>query len=223
MKNCQRSRKMGMEQLKSEISGEIMIEAVLVFIPTLFVIVFLIALGFIYYQQWNVQYVADAVAEQVALSYGYDEDGGANGELTKDQIVHRRIYRYSFGKDKTQSNAIDVGQEYGAHLFELTNLAKPRNEETIDVKIEEDSLGRRHAQIHVKGSYHMYFAEGLHVFGFGENYTYEATSLAECYDMSALGSTVMFTKNGVDILLNGSKIKTMVNDWFKAVKNAATQ
>ena len=73
------------------------------------------------------------------------------------------------------------------------------------------------------GSYHMYFAEGLRVMGFGENYTYEATSLAECYDMSALGSAVMLMKNKTDIILDGSKIKGMVNDWFKAVKNIMTE
>lgn len=223
MKKCWENKKMGIEQLQEENSGEIMIEALLVFIPTLFVIVFLIALGFIYYQKWNVQYVADAVAEQVALSYGYDEDGVTNGELTKEQITNRRIYRYSFDKGKTEKRAVDAGQKYGAHLLELTNLAKPRNKETIEVSIEEDSLGRRHAQVKVKGSYHMYFAEGLRVMGFGENYTYEATSLAECYDMSALGSAVMLRKNMADIILDGSKIKKMVNDWFKAVKNIMTE
>ena len=70
MKNCWKN--IGIRRLRKERSGEIMIEALLVFIPTMFVVVFLIALGFVYYQQWNVQYVADAVAEQVALSYGYD-------------------------------------------------------------------------------------------------------------------------------------------------------
>lgn len=222
MKKYWKKKMGGREQLREENSGEIMIEALLVFIPTLFVIVFLISLGFVYYQQWNVQYVADAVAEQVALSYGYDNEGVTDGALTRDQIIDRRIYRYSFGKDKTQSHAVDVGQKYGDHLFRLTNLAKPQNKETIDVTIKEDSLGRRHAQVHVEGSYYMYFGEGLRVMGFSDNYKYEATSLAECYDMSALGSAVMFTKNGVDILLNGSKIKTMVNDWFKAVKNVLT-
>lgn len=217
MKNCWKN--IGIRRLRKERSGEIMIEALLVFIPTMFVAVFLIALGFVYYQQWNVQYVADAVAEQVALSYGYDEDGVVNGELTAEQIINRRIYRYSFDKGKTESRAKDVGQDYGKRLFRLTNLAKPRETETVDVVIEEDSLGRRHAQVKVKGSYHMYFSEGLRVMGFSENYTYEATSLAECYDMSALGSAVMFTRNGADIITNGSKIKTMVNDWFKAIKN----
>ena len=41
--------------------------------------------------------------------------------------------------------------------------------------------------------------------------------------MSALGSAVMLMKNKTDIILDGSKIKGMVNDWFKAVKNIMTE
>lgn len=222
MKKCWENRELKGKWLAGDNCGEIMIEALLVFIPTLFVIVFLLALGFIYYQQWNVQYVADAVAEQVALSYGYDDKNVAYGALTEEQITNRRIYRYSFGKSETQSNAVDVAEIYGARLFGVTNLAKPHQKETIEVAIEDDSLGRRHAQVHVKGSYRIFFGEGLRVFGFSEDYTYEATSLAECYDISALGGTVMFAKNGLNILTDGSAIRSMIDDWFKAVKNIAT-
>ena len=45
--------------------GEIMIESMLVLLPTMFVMVFLIALGFLMYQQWNVQFVADSIASRL--------------------------------------------------------------------------------------------------------------------------------------------------------------
>jgi hypothetical protein len=200
--------------------GEIMIESILVFIPTLFVIVFLVALGLIYYQQSNVQFVADAVAESVAMSYGYDSLDGTSMVLEKDDITGRRVCRYSLGKSETIEYAKKLGEDYGSRMFRLTNLAKAKeNSETVTVTIESDSLGRRHAEVSVEGTYQMFFSEGLRVFGFGEQYHYEATSVAECIDPSALGSTILFTKNGVNIIAGDSKILSSVSKWLKTLKD----
>jgi hypothetical protein len=200
--------------------GEIMIESVLVYIPTLFVIVFLVALGLIYYQQWNVQFVADAVAENVAMSYGYDSLDGTSMVLEEADITGRRTYRYSLGKNKTVKLAKQLGENYGSRLFRLTNLAKAKeNSEIVTVDIVPDSLGRRHVEVSVEGTYQMLFSEGLRVFGFGEQYHYEAVSVADCIDPSALGSTILFTKRGVNIIANDSKILKSINKWMKTIKD----
>jgi hypothetical protein len=204
--------------LKQNTGGEIMIESLLVFIPTLFVLVFLIALGLVFYQQWNVQYVADAVAENVALSYGYDNLDGTSFVLTKDDVTKRRVCRYSLGNSKTIENAKELGENLGSRLFRLTNLAKPEDSEEITVTVESDSLGRRHVEIEVEAAYKMYFSEGLRVFKFGEQYHYQATSVAECIDPSALGSTIMFAKNGPNIIVGDSKALSSLGKWIGALK-----
>ena len=75
--------------LKKGENGEVMIESLLVLIPTLFVIVFLMSLGFLLYQQWNIQYTADDIASKVADAYSYKDAKITTTEVDLEDITER--------------------------------------------------------------------------------------------------------------------------------------
>lgn len=200
-------------------TGEVMIESVLVMIPTLFVLVFLMSLGFLLYQQWNVQYVADDIANKVSITYTYLEVETVPGTLSKGNLADRDSYRYyGSNKEKYAVEADERGQRYGEHLLRLTSFAPRTEDEKIKVETEEDSFARRHVFVTVKGTYKIPFGEGLEIFGIDSTRTFYATSSAECVDLSDYLSTVAYGKNLESLLgIDSSKILGALDSWLKVV------
>lgn len=200
-------------------TGEVMIESVLVMIPTLFVLVFLMSLGFLLYQQWNVQYVADDIANKVSITYTYLEVETLSGTLSKNDIVNRDSYRYfDSNHSKYKTEAGKRGDSYGYDLLRLTSFAPRTEKEDITVDTEEDSFARRHVFVTVKGTYKIPFGEGLEIFGIDSTRTFYATSNAECVDLSDYLSTVTYGKNLESLLgLKSSQILGAIESWLKVV------
>ncbi len=180
--------------------GAVIIEGVLVMIPTLFVLVFLLSLGFLLYQQWNVQYVADDVAAKISAVYQYSDVDINTGPVSLEQIMGEELYRYG---DKAETNLEDLAKtranDYAKKLLKKTSLAKVKGSEQCLVRCEEDALGRRHIEVTVTGTYRIPFSEGLEVFGMSGERTYSASSVAECVDLIHYMSTAQFVKNAADL------------------------
>ena len=83
-------------------NGEIMIEAILVMIPTLFVMIFLLSLGFLLYQQWNILYSADEVASKVAVGYEYADEEIQTGKISLEKAQQTILYKYLFSNDEME-------------------------------------------------------------------------------------------------------------------------
>lgn len=213
MRKLQKRRKWKEEQ------GEVMIESLLVMIPTLFVMVFLIGLGFLLYQQWNIQYAADEIASKVAGGYTYTDRELSSGTITWDHMKNRALYRYLFLGEEYEAAAERQGKKYGKNLLHHTDFAKPTGAETVTVKTVHDSLARRHVEVTVEGTYKIPFGEGLELFGLSGSRNYKATSVAECVDLLEYNGTIMYTKNFFNLVTDGSsKIVGMLDSWLKVFK-----
>lgn len=190
-------------------NGEIMIESMLVLLPTMFVMVFLIALGFLLYQQWNVQFVADSVASRLSDVYSYYSYSDADiktGKVTLDQIEDRAMYRYLFFKGKTAAAAEEKGRDYGEMLLDLTNCTTVSNE-AIYVDTVDDGMGRRHIVVEVSGDYKIPFGAGLEIFGMSSTKHIEASSAAECVDITEYFATVTWAKSIGKIIVDNDETK----------------
>ena len=203
-----------------------MIESMLVLIPTLFILIFLISLGFFVYQKWNIQFTADTVASNISLTYGYENANLATGEVTKEQYIGKPLYRYLiFENNRTQKWAKENAVVYGKKVLRLTSLAKPLEEENVEiVDVVDDGIARRHLVVSVTGKYRIPFSSGLEILGISGVRTYSATSIAECVDISDYMGTVNYTKTFLDLLV-GSKSKVIeaidsVLKLFQNIKNS---
>lgn len=205
---------------KSE-KGEIMIESMLTLIPTLFVLIFLIGLGFLLYQHWNIQYTADDIANKVATSFSYYTSELSTNEITKTDIKERELYRYLFQIDKYNTEAKNRGENYGDEMLDFTTFANPIGDENIEIsEAESDSLARRHITVKVTGKYKIPFCEGLEIFGISGEQTYVATSVAECVDLVDYVGTVNYVKNCNSMLqITNLGVIKAVNSWMKALNH----
>lgn len=200
---------------KTSEQGEIMLESILVMIPTLFVLIFLLSLGFLLYQQWNVQFMADDIASKVAASYKYIDEDLPTGEISVDEIRKTKLYKYLLSNDKYKANLWRKANNYGEVLSKKTTFGTGAGNEAINAKLIEDSMSRRHIEVTVTGTYTIPFSEGLEIFGIKGTRTISAKSYAECIDVADYLNTVTFRNQVGSIVSDKSKVIKMVNTWIK--------
>ncbi len=75
-------------------SGEVMIESLVVYTITIFLLFFILALFSALYQRWNVQTIANESATRYAQTYRFDNKDVSSGYITKDQLTEVKDYRY---------------------------------------------------------------------------------------------------------------------------------
>lgn len=204
-------------KIKKE-NGEIMLESILVMIPTLFVLIFLLSLGFLLYQKWNIQYVADDIASKVATSFELLDEDVPTTVISLEEAQKVLLYKYLFYFDDYEELNNTKANNYGSELLQLTGYGDGVGEENIQLTVEEDSLARRHIRVEITGTYRIPFAEGLEIFGMDGTRTFTAVSYAECIDMADYMNTVVYGDQVGEILFGNSKTLKMINTWIGVFK-----
>ena len=171
--------------LRADEGGELMIESILVMIPTLFVLVFILCLGFFFYQQWNVQVTANETASKVAEVYPLLESELKTGasEFAQVEAIAKYRYLHIISGDKYASQNTTRGKTYGKKYLSLVSLAYPEKTPEIEVKTVEDAYACRHVVVTVTGNYRLPFGEGFEVFGLKSSYQFSGHGEAVCTDL----------------------------------------
>lgn len=170
---------------KQNDQGAIMLEALIVYPITLFLLFFILAIFSVLYQQWNLQTIANDAAARMAQTYRLNDADEITGEVTKSQLTSVGIYRYAGNliTKKMETSIDDRVSEYAGWRLERTTFTKDVTEPKITAVVHPDSLGRRHLEVTVTGEYTVPFGEALAYFGFDSIITYEAKAYADCVDM----------------------------------------
>lgn len=201
------------EKFKNDRGGEITLETMLVMIPTLFVLVFLLGLGFLLYQHWDVQIVADDVANKIAGTYSMLNADDSTGEITEDQYDDISLYRYKSGTESTYrlENKNRV-KDYLTERLRVTSYSSSISEPAIEYEVgANDSFARRHMEITVTATYRVPFSEGLELMGIDGERTYSGTSAAECLDMLDFVNATTFADE-ISNYVNGGSMSHL-NSW----------
>lgn len=210
------------DRFKEERSGEITIETMLVMIPTIFVLLFLIGLGFLLYQHWNMQIAVDDAASKIAGTYSVVGADNRTGEL--DEITYRAVRPYRniqlgfFGSENDQKAATKKRvAKYVQTRVNTTTFAKPVGTPQVDCEIEEDAYARKHLRLNVTSSFRIPFSEWLELFGISGTREYTATASADCADMLDYMNAVNFAKVAPTYI--DSKTADMISEWMKVIQS----
>ena len=100
------------------------IEGLLVITLMLFVLFYIWSFGFLMYQNWAVQYVANDTASRIAQTYGYCYSDPVTGYISHAARVSLDPYRY---KDDADENIEDVNanraQKYARYCLKRVGFA----------------------------------------------------------------------------------------------------
>jgi len=170
---------------KQNNSGAIMLEALIVYPVTIFLLFFILAIFSVLYQRWNIQTIANDTASRMAQTYRLTTADEITGYVSQEDLIAVGAYRYAGNLvTKNMEKSIDKrASDYASWRLKKTTYTKDVTEPTVQALVHPDSLGRRHLEVIVTGEYAVPFGEFLDYFGFEGTIVYEARAYAECIDL----------------------------------------
>lgn len=210
-------------KVRGEERGEIMLEGMITFIMTLFILIWLLGLGFLYYQRYVCTVVTNDVAVKIAATYNNPASDIIMGYTTTEDISNRDLYR-GFKKEGIAGNLHRTNQArteaYVKYMLDKSNFSNVVKDVEVKMNLVYDSAVRRHVEVVTCCKFNTPFGIGLKMFGLDEVSTYETTACADCTDIADYISTVdygvMWYKNA--FLKNVSIINSTVSMLNSLVK-----
>jgi len=196
-----------------------MLEALIVYTVTVFLLFLILAIFFVLFQRWNIQTVANEAAAKIAQVYKLTDCDITTGETTEAQIADVRPYRYMFNKEDPENAAEKKVVEYAKDRLKRTTFTKDVTEPEFDFEVVSDSLGRRHIEFTVSGEYSVPFGEALSYFGFPGTTTYEVTACADCVDLIDYITTIDYVNSVTSLKQFGSDTLGMIDKILSLVDN----
>lgn len=198
-------------------SGEVMLEGLIVYTITVFLLFFLLAIFSVLFQAWNVQTIANETAAKAAATYKLADSDLADPYVSVDQITGISRFRYWFGDDSLEREAETKSFEYSQDRLQKTTYTKAVTQPEVAVQVKEDTLARRHIEVTITGEYTVPFGEALSYFGFDSIAHYETTASAECLDLIDYIDTVDFAGKQCSLDILGSSLVGAINKMMKLI------
>ena len=197
-------------------SGEVMLEGLIVYTITVFLLFFLLAIFSVLFQAWNVQTIANETAAKAA-TYKLADSDLADPYVSVEQITGISRFRYWFGDDSLEREAETKSFEYSQDRLQKTTYTKAVTQPEVVVQVKEDTLARRHIEVTITGEYTVPFGEALSYFGFDSIAHYETTASAECLDLIDYIDTVDFAGKQCSLDILGSSLVGAINKMMKLI------
>ncbi len=204
-----------MDKIKSE-KGELMIESMIIVTLTIFLLVWILAVGFIYYQRNLVTTITNDAAAKIAATYNNVDSDIVMGYISSEDMAERPLYRnFNNGalKDANETKA----EAYVRYMIKRTNflgtIADPENDIVVTMDLVMDSAVRKHVVVTTQCTFKTPFGEALELFGMDSKVTYEATGRADCTDIADYISTTDFAAR----LSGGKVVKSKVIDCLNSL------
>lgn len=198
-------------------SGEVMLEGLIVYTITVFLLFFLLAIFSVLFQAWNVQTIANETAAKAAATYKLADSDLADPYVSVDQITGISRFRYWFDDDSLEREAETKSFEYSQDRLQKTTYTKAVTQPEVAVQVKEDTLARRHIEVTITGEYTVPFGEALSYFGFDSIAHYETTASAECLDLIDYIDTVDFAGKQCSLDILGSSLVGAINKMMKLI------
>lgn len=176
------------ERERSGERGAIMLEGMIVTVITLFMLIWILGLGFVYYQRYLTTVVTNDAAAKVASTYNNPNSDIIMGFVNTEAISGRNLYR-RFANDGLQGVNEQRAEAYVRYILDRANFTGMVDSVDVELKLVMDSTLRRHVELTTTCTYNTPFGEGLEMFGMDGIHTYQVKACADCTDYADYIST----------------------------------
>lgn len=168
---------------KRDDSGEVMVEGMIILLLTMITLVWLLALGFLYYQRYILTAITNDAACKVADTYSYPSSDIVIGYTQPSEFTHRDLYR-TFSNDSFEETFKERAKTYIIYRLKKTNLLNTIDAENVEVDAELvlDSGLRRHIEVKTTCQFNTPFGFVMPLFGMDSKFTYSTMGRADCTD-----------------------------------------
>lgn len=171
--------------------GEIMLEGMIVMILTMFILIWVLGVGFLYYQRYLVTAITNDIAVKIASTYNNPDSDLIMGYITAEELSERDLYR-GFQNGELHDVNESKANAYVTFMLEQTNFTGTVKDVEVKVHLVADSPVRKHVEIQTVCTFNTPFNAVFSMFGMDELVTYGATAREDCTDLMEYYSTVEF-------------------------------
>lgn len=173
--------------------GEVMIEGMIIVTMTMFILIWLLGLGFLYYQRYVTTVVTNDVAVKIASTYNNPSSDVIMGYINTEDLSNRDLYRGFTGKSNSlRATNEDRATAYVKYMLDKANFANTVSDVDVDLELVADSPTRRHVKVTATCEYNTPFGAALELFGMSARSTYQVTACADCTDVADYISTINY-------------------------------
>jgi len=178
-----------------------MVEGMIVLFMTMFILIWILGLGFLYYQRYVTTVVTNDAAVKIASTYNNPTSDIIMGYVTTEDISNRDLYRgFTVGSNSSDLHTVneDRAESYVKYVLDTANFAGTVKDVDVELKMVSDSAVRKHIELTTVCEYNTPFGEIFEMFGMGRTAKYTVTASADYTDMADFVSTVNFSKSLTD-------------------------
>ena len=168
---------------------------------TMFILIWILGLGFLYYQRYVTTVVTNDAAVKIASTYNNPTSDIIMGYVTTEDISNRDLYRgFTVGSNSSDLHTVneDRAESYVKYVLDTANFAGTDKDVDVELKMVSDSAVRKHIKLTTVCEYNTPFGEIFEMFGMGRTAKYTVTACADYTDMADFVSTVNFSKSLTD-------------------------
>lgn len=202
------------DKMKEHEKGEIMLEGMIITILTTFLLIWILAVGFIYYQSYLVTTITNDAAVKIAATYNNPDSDLIMGYISSEDLSERDLYRGFDNNALFRVNQNKV-EAYVSYKLKQTNFAGTIDKVDVKLELVKDSSVRKHVEVSTECTFNTPFGSALELFGMDEQTTYTAIGRADCTDFIDYISTVDFAAYQLGEVSKKSEIVKMVNSLIK--------
>lgn len=198
---------------KGRESGEIMIEGTIVVIVTMLMLVWILGVGFLYYQKYVVRIASNDVAKKVATTYDSPTSDLFMGYISANDLTKRTLYSGAASRETNELRA----ESYVNYIMKQANFYGTVKDVDVELAYTKDAMSRGHIEVTTTCTFKTPFGAGLKLFGMSDESTYVVTSYADATDLSEYISTVTTAKAFYDQSI--VKLPGVVNSTIKVINS----
>lgn len=160
-------------------SGAIMLEGMIVIIITMLMLVWILGVGFLYYQKYTVRIVTNDVAKKLASTYDAPSSDIIMGYESQEDITKKRM---ELPANSTRVNQLRA-ESYVKYILDKANFYGTVQGVKVTVEPTKDAFSRSHIKVTTECTFKTPFGEGLEFMGMSSVITYSVTAYAESTSM----------------------------------------
>lgn len=177
--------------------GEVMLEASFILVSVIILLMALLSITFMFYQEAMMTTVANEIASDVARNYKFREMDMGNSTITLNDANSVKMFRMNFGKGSVERTHENRAEDYAKWRIAVATLGLKSGDIDVDCTIKGSGIGRAYVKVMVSQKSSFFLSEILSMVGIiNENSMFSATAYAECVDLMGYTSMVNFTEYG---------------------------
>lgn len=198
--------------------GEVMLESSFILVSVIILLMALLSISFMFYQEAMMTSVANEIAADVAKNYKFTEvEVGENISLDiyDDEDKRVKMFRMNFGKGSLERAHEDRAEDYAEWRIGAATLGLDSEDIEVDCEVTSSGIGRAYVKVTVSQKSTFFLSEILGMVGImDEDSMFSSTVYAECVDMMGYTSMVNFTEYGSRKL----HVFKGIGDFYNSVK-----